>query len=212
MNPSWRRNYQRYKSYLFHTMEQYRTRKDVKLYLELLLSLLTIVLFATFALRPTLLTIVDLFKQIDSKKETVAILDTKIDNLNTARTLYNSQESNIEMLRDAIPENSEPQQIVKQIEGLKSKHGFQLVTMSIGEADIVGVSSKSKENVNEGVAYSINSDSRYENIYRMVKDLERLRRPNIIDSISLTKSIVDDGLLVVINANAIYSSSLESQP
>jgi len=207
MNPDWRRNYQRYKAYLFHTMEQYRSRKDVRLYLELLLSLATIVLFSVFALRPTLLTIVDLFKQIDSKKETIILLDEKIANLEAARRLYSSQESNIQLLQGAIPDNSNPQQIVNQIEGLKSKHGFQLITMSIGGADVVGSTIKADESGKPSVSYSINSSAEYENLYRMLRDLERLRRPNVVDTLSFTRNITGDSITLVINANAIYSGS-----
>ncbi|MFC1649407.1 hypothetical protein ACFL2C_01665 [Patescibacteria group bacterium] len=210
MNPSWRRNYQRYKAYLLHTVEEYRSRKDVRLYLELFLSLITIVLFASFALRPTLLTIVDLFKQIDSKKETIEIMDEKLANLNTARELYNSQENSIKLLQEAVPDQSSPQQIIRQLEGLKSKHDFRLVNVSIGEADLLGNSQRIEED--QGVAYSMNTQADYENLYRIIKDVEQTRRPNVIESISFARSTLDDSLILVLNANVVYLNNFQNKP
>ena len=81
MNQSWRREYLRYKSYFLNVMGRYKERADVKVYLEILLSLATISVFAIFALRPTILTIAGLLKEIETKKETLAKMDEKISNL-----------------------------------------------------------------------------------------------------------------------------------
>jgi len=208
MNPSWRRNYQRYKAYLLHTVEEYRHRKDVKQYLELLLSLTAIVIFATLALRPTLLTIADLFKQIDAKRDTIAQLDQKISNIETARQLYQAQENSIELLDEAVPNQPNPEQIVKQVEGLSSRHDFRLVTMSIGEADIAGNSQDTNDTPN-ALSYSINSQSNYEDLYRMLKDVERLRRPNVIESLSFTRDEIDQSIILVLNANASFFENIQ---
>src|SRR3989304_278866 len=102
MNPGWRGNYLRYKSYFLNVVGQYRERADIKAYIEILLSLATISIFAVFALRPTLLTIAELIKEIDTKKQTLIKMEDKIENLSSAHTLYDRERSRINILLTSI--------------------------------------------------------------------------------------------------------------
>ncbi|MCK4588646.1 hypothetical protein KAT60_02400, partial [Candidatus Woesebacteria bacterium] len=84
----WRRGYLRYKSYFLNVIVVYKRRKDLRMFLEITLSLVTISFFAVFALKPTLLTIAELTKEIKTKEETVAKMDEKIQNLERGQQIY----------------------------------------------------------------------------------------------------------------------------
>ncbi|MEJ2441504.1 MAG: hypothetical protein P8Y06_01110, partial [Patescibacteria group bacterium] len=77
----WRKDYLRYRSYFLNIVGVYKQRKDLRMFLELLLTLVTVSFFAAFALRPTLLTIIELLKEIDTKEETLTKMSTKIQEI-----------------------------------------------------------------------------------------------------------------------------------
>jgi len=138
MHPGWRKNYLRYKSYFLNVAGQYRERADVKVYLEILLSLATVIVFSIFALRPTLLTIAELIKEIETKNGTITVIDSKIDNLSRAQRLNDQQKANIALLKIAIPEEPSPDIFARQIEVFTQRNQTPLSSFSLGKTLILG--------------------------------------------------------------------------
>ena len=100
-------NIGKYKNYFQDIRIFYEQRQDVKIFLEILLSLATIILFSIFAIRPTLLTIGQLLTEIQNKEVTVAKLNEKIENLKTAQVVYESSGGVLSLLDTAIPSETE---------------------------------------------------------------------------------------------------------
>ncbi len=76
----WRKDYLRYRSYFLNVLNLYKRKEDLRMFLEIMLSLSAISFFSIFALRPTFLTIATLLKEINAKKGTIITMDTKIKN------------------------------------------------------------------------------------------------------------------------------------
>ena len=203
MNPGWRNNYLRYKSYFLNVAGSYRERADIKVYLEILLSLATISVFSIFALRPTILTIAELIKDIEAKRETVTKMEEKIRNLSQAQSLYDRERAKIVILKSAIPEKAEALVFARQIEGLSEKHASTVLGITTDEALIKGVdpnigtasnskSSQSQEPFPEGaggLTFSVNTSAlpeEYRKIPNFLSDVEKFRRPVQIDYLSIT--------------------------
>ena len=125
MQENWRQQYLRYKSYLLNTVDRYKERTDTRIYLEILLSLITISIFSIFALRPTLLTIAELIKEIEAKEQLVDKLDNKIETITSAQILYDRESSNIQLLKKAIPKKPEIDTAIYQLEGLIEKNNLK---------------------------------------------------------------------------------------
>jgi hypothetical protein len=200
MIPSWRRSYIRYRTYFLNVIGRYRQRADIKAYLEILLSLATISIFALLALKPTLLTIAELMKEIESKKATLTTMNQKIQNISKAQTLYDQERPKIELLRVAIPKDPELDVFVRQVEGLLGKHQVALSTFSLGKTMILGEEvPKSTEpeetaplpnNANE-LSFSLNTTvdiTQYSYLLAFLADLEKLRKPVKIDSVNLASA------------------------
>lgn len=201
MNPSWRRNYLRYRSYFLNIVGRYKERADVKIYLEILLSLATITIFAIFALRPTLLTIAELIKEIESKEQTIATMDTKIENLSQAQTVYNQQRANVELLNSAVPTGPSPDGFVRQMEGLSAKHQVALRGLELDSVVVLGTQTsqnKSRKGDLEklpGAAFTLPFQTSlfvpieaYPSLSSFLEDIESLRRPAKIDRLVYTTS------------------------
>lgn len=209
MNQSWRRDYLRYKSYFLNVMGQYKERADVRAYLEILLSLITISVFAIFALRPTILTIAGLLKEIETKKETLAKMDEKISNLSRAQVLFDQEKQNVNLLLGSIPEGPLPDVFARQIEGLSIRFSVPIAQISLEKAVILGVQApppqteqKDKDPFPEGtnelpfsLTFSVNIDE-YQSLANLISDLENLRRPAKIDEVVIITSKEGDETLL----------------
>jgi hypothetical protein len=190
MHPGWRKNYLRYKSYFLNVAGQYRERTDVKVYLEILLSLATVTIFSVFALRPTLLTIAELIKEIETKNGTIAIIDSKIDDLSKAQRLTDQQKANIALLKIAIPQEPSPDIFARQVEVLTQKNQTPLSGFSLGKTTILG-DTTSRPNtpqaqINESgiqsdqLTFSLQTKvniAEYEKASALLGEIEKLRRP-----------------------------------
>ena len=69
MAGGWKTDYARYRGYFQNAITAAQKKQDLKMFLEILLTLSTIIIFISLALRPTLITISELVRDIDSKEE-----------------------------------------------------------------------------------------------------------------------------------------------
>src|SRR5258708_1974559 len=164
-----------YQKYLLDVMALYRQRPDLKAYLEVLLSIVTIGMFILFAIKPTLITIADLWTKIQSEQITSDQLDTKIKNLGLAQTVFNKEKTNIDLLNQAIPTAPDVASYVRQIEGVIKKDSITTTTISVDKASLLAPASAS---ASMGVSFSVSGT--YQNLSNLLFDLENLRRPSII--------------------------------
>lgn len=209
MKTGWRKNYLRQKSYFLNMVSQYKERADIRTYLEILLSLLTISVFAIFALRPTLLTIAELLKEIGGKKAVIVQMDDKISKLNKAQILYDQKRDQVLMLKNSIPDNPKPNDIIRQFEGLSADYSLIITNFTLGEAPIKGNPSKGpnkvkgdKEKINNliPVTTNISTDiTNYPAIENMLKGLENLRLPLVVNNLTLVTNQIENGQIVSLN-------------
>jgi Tfp pilus assembly protein PilO len=200
----WKGQYVRYRELLLNIVALYRQRPDLKAFLEILLSLTTISFFGIFALKPTVLTIGQLITEVRGKEETIAKMDEKITNLNTAQNLFFQQSEKINLVKSAIPEAPDPQSFVRQIEGVASKNSVNVLGISLGEVTLVG-KEKSKPSSEEtplpqgalGLSCSISVSGNYLNLLSFISDLENLRRPIKIDNLGITSSETETGRVII---------------
>jgi len=126
-----------YQRYLLDIVALYRRKPNLKIYLELLLSIVTIGILTLFAIKPTVLTIAELVVKINSQQQTSDQMDTKIKNLGIAQTLFNQEQANIQLLNQAVPTGPDVQTYIRQIEGLLKKQGLTPTTLSVGQVDLL---------------------------------------------------------------------------
>lgn len=209
MGPAWRRNYVRYKRFFLTFFNRYQERQDLRMFLEILLSLATISLFSLLALRPTIVTIAQLIKEIESKKQVVAVMEAKIKNLTAAQTLYDTEIAKIRLLETSIPKNPSPDEFIRQVEGLSSRHSVGVLTMSIAETTLIGRDKSEQEQSVDGtvlgsegeVTFTVRTTADYQELYNFLTEFDKMRRPINIDSLSLTLSGTDQGILLVLSLN-----------
>lgn len=208
----WRSGYIRYKRLFLNIAELYNQRRDVRAFLETLLTLGTIAVFAVFALRPTLLTIAKLYQEIKAKEELATDLTKKAQNLVQAQGVYNQETPRLSLLSTAMPVKPYPELLVRQLEGLVAKHNVQVLGLTFGKATLLGSGDESlpkktplPTNIG-GASFSLSAKGTYSSISSFLTDFESLRRPVVIDTFSLNVSEVEgqDVLVLVVTGIAPY--------
>lgn len=205
MATGWKGQYFRYRDFFLNIVSLYKQRRDLRAFLELILSLSAIIILSVFALKPTVLTIVSLYKEINSKRDTLGLLNQKISALQTANAVFDQNKNSIPTVDAAIFTNPEPDTVSKQILGLASKNGVNLLAVSIGQIMVLG-----KTNITKGsteltplpenalsMPISISLKGSYPSILAFIKDLESLRIPAKLDSLSISSSQTQEGSIIV---------------
>ena len=209
----WRSQYSRYKGFFLKAFVVYKKRQDVRMFLEIILSMIAISFFASFALRPTVITISELVKEIKSKEQTVAIMDQKIQDLAAAKATFNRESARIPQVLAAVPDSPTPETFVRQIEGLAAKNSLSLLGISVEEVTLVGEAkpstSDSETSFPQGardLTFSANLSGSYPGLLTFLSDLEKLRRPGKIDTVIIATSEKDGVkiLTIVVSGRTVY--------
>lgn len=151
---------------------------------ELFLTVGLILFLGFFAIKPTIVTMSDLLKEIETKKELDNNLTKKIAALQTAQSEYIKVEPQIDLLNYAIPEQPQIILSTKLIEKIAAESKVVIKSLNISELpdDIdpnTPFSQKSKQSVN--ISANISGD--YVSIRQFVEALRNSRKSFVIESI-----------------------------
>ncbi len=196
-----------------HLLAIYKQRSDLKAFLEIILSLSTLIVFIVFALKPTALTMVTLNKEIKEKKDTLNALNQKINDLQTANNVFIENQSVIPDIDAAIATNPKPDTLSKQILGIAQKDSVNLVGISVGQVPILGASSQPKDLPTEltplpagaeSMSVSVSAKGSYSDLITFLRDLENLRIPIKVDLLTLSSSQTDSAITELITGRVPY--------
>lgn len=117
-------------------LEQFYARPLTRVSFELIVSIITVVLFALFALRPTLLTMSDLLREIQEKQQLDQDLGEKISALATAQSEYSTYQPQIQALDQAILQQSSLEEVAYYLESLLSESGLGVQRVAFGQLPV----------------------------------------------------------------------------
>lgn len=196
MPTSFNQIYSRYRGYFSDILALYRQKPDLKRFLELFLSLAAVTVFSLFAIKPTVITIVGLVKEIKAKENTILLMDIKINNLKTAQNVYYQNKAAIEILNSAIPDSPAPDLAARQIEAIVANSSVYPDNISYSSATIKGKDDlKRSKAETEGlpekakaVTVSLGGKGEFDPIKNLISNLENARRPFKIDTATVSKN------------------------
>jgi len=191
------------RNYVSLLFELYKQRKDFRVYIEIILSIITVTMFSIFALKPTVLTVSELIKEIEIKEEIILTMDQKIVNLDIAQSLYTS-DPRIILVTQAITTVARPEIFVRQLEALSATKNVTIEGISLddamilGESTAVAVANPETPGIKE-LEFTINISGAYENLINFLSDFSKLRRPLLIDSANIAISPKEDTSALVLS-------------
>lgn len=165
---------QLYKKYIAQLANAYRTRSDLRMFTELLLTVVAIFVFSVFAIRPTLVTIGGLTTEIGEKEQTIKTMDTKIDNIIAAQQVFANETPRLVYLDTAVPHGPEITEYIRLVETVASNHQTSVYTMSSNGIPVADVPGDGQEKT---ITISFTITGSYPDLMATLTDIETLRRP-----------------------------------
>jgi Tfp pilus assembly protein PilO len=176
--------------------------------IELILSIVVVVFFAIFAIRPTLITMADLIKEIADKKELDQQMDLKLASLYTAQDQYEQYQSNFYLLDEAIPRQLDVVKSLKKFEKIAGEE--QLVINQISLAEVpksIGeglLDSNFEDYQRDFLPINIEVVGNYLQIREFVEEIMNLRQLIIVDQVAIERETESDNLSAQIKVNLPY--------
>jgi len=172
---------------LIGVLNQFYAQPVARVSFELLISILVIVFFAAFAIRPTLLTMSDLIKEIDEKRTLDKALGQKISALGSAQGEFQSLQSRLVVLDEAIPSQPDLVSGLKILEKIASDQNLAITALTVSkippEPTEPIVFPKAKR-LNTLTTVTVTGD--YPTIRQFVEELRNSRRAFLVESINFS--------------------------
>lgn len=205
MATGWRGSYFRYRDLFLNISALYKKRADLRAFLEIVLSIVSVIIFLMFALKPTALTIINLVQQIKEGRATLAALNQKLSDLQKAESLIAQNANYINDINIAVASQPSPDTFAKQIQALAVKNGVSLAGLSVNDITLIGTPKtiRAQENTTplpekaSEMDYSISVRGNFVNINNFIKDLENMRLISVIDNLTISSSSTDTGRVIV---------------
>lgn len=177
-------------------LKRFYDRPVTKVSLELVLSIMTVMLFSLFALRPTLNTMSQLVKEIEDKRVVDDALTKKLAALNTAQSEFFTYRDRFAILETAVYEDLTLQDTLFAIEYLAQKSNVNLQTLRIKEFPVGNLgevvetpdakTATTKKRVIGVYSVSLSFSGNYQNIVAFFKEVESVRPLFSIQSFSFS--------------------------
>ncbi len=175
------------RSQITTTLLQFYEKPVAKVSSELLFSIFAVIFFAVFAIRPTILTMSDLIKEINDKQALEDQLTQKIAALSTVQTQYLNEQERLKVLDAALPSTPDLQGALLLIEKTASENNIAILEMEAKEVpqqDPTTIDFSKKARLSKPLL--INITGTYPDIAQFVEGIRNLRREMVIESVSFT--------------------------
>lgn len=153
--------------------------------MELFLTVGLVLFLGAFAIRPTLLTMSDLLKEIDDKRHLNEQLNQKVAALATAQSEYLALESRLFVLDQAIPSEPNVMEAVKILEKTAAEQSLIISSVSVSELPEKDASASATEKVSY-VPITLSLTGDYPGIRRFVEAIKTNRRIFAVDTVIFT--------------------------
>jgi Tfp pilus assembly protein PilO len=191
MNFDWRTEYYRYRRYFFSLGKISKT-PQIRSFAWLSLTLFAIAFFAIMAIRPTLVTIAKLNREIKDKREASQKLQTKINAIVAAQAQYAKNLDNLPLLEEALPSKSEFPRLAFFLEENASTSAVELKNLTFEKIEVSGKSSSPSAKANS-LNFSLSASGDYANLKDFINRLENSRRILELDSIIFNQVKKEEG-------------------
>lgn len=155
-----------------------------KVSFELFLTIFGVIFFAIFAIRPTLLTMSDLIKEIEDKEKLDQQLQRKVAALSTAQQEYQLYQDQLELVDEAIPQSMQLITTLKIIEKIASSQDLIISDLKLGNIPENNQQTLTDENitrVDQGLELSVMGS--YPSIRDFIEALQQSRRTMVVNLI-----------------------------
>jgi hypothetical protein len=172
----------------YRALEPELEKPKNKIYTSVIFSFLAISLFAWFAIKPTIQTIIYLQREISDKTVLDKSMEQKIANLIEAQTNYENVKNQLYLMEDAIPVNPDSLDAVIQLKNLVNTTEATISSLQVSQVPIFSDTNDLKQGIPSNNNYAVNSivSGMYPDIEQYLTSLVGMRRIFSIDSLTIS--------------------------
>lgn len=195
-------------------LQRYYRLPAVQASLTLVLSLFVVAFFVAFALRPTIVSIVTLKKNIVESEKTLKTLETKVINLQKASKELDNIKPFLPTLNKEIPNaGAKYSPLISAVEGLAAQTGVKLDSESLGSTLLFSrLLTPFAPNRSQSIVmtpFTVRVVGNYVNAYSFLTKLTALERVIMVETVTISReanSKNSSSALVALNitGNAFY--------
>jgi Tfp pilus assembly protein PilO len=185
-------------------LRQFYDRPIAQVSLELFFSLIAVMFFAMFAIRPTLVTMSNLVKEIQDKEELNQKLAQKIAALSSVQGEYLGLQDRLKVLDAALPSQPKFEEAVLIIEKIASDNKLTIIAMEakeIPKEEAATVPIENQSRLSKPLTITVTGD--YPAIRNFIDEIRNSQREISVDSILF--SLSDERGKKVLRANITTS-------
>lgn len=202
---------------LMTIVNKFYAKPAARVSLELFITIGVIMFFAVFAIRPTLLTMSDLIKEIEDKRKLDQALTQKVAALSTGQTEYLNVQPRLTILDEAIPPDPNLVEALKIIEKIASDTQTAVAGIVIPELPQVSDPNTTPTNVapsRQDFTLTITLIGDYTRARNFVAGLQAAQRVFIVESInfSISEAEGEPMLVTTVNINMPYFGVNQAGP
>lgn len=187
-------------------LRQFYQNPVAQVSLEVFFSIVAVIFFAMFAIRPTLITMSNLVKELNDKKALNEQLKQKIAALSSVQSEYSIVQPKLALLEEAIPSDPSFENAMLQLEKIASDRQVIISNAQIKELPKKSVATDAAQltRLSKPVALDVEGD--YNSIRQFIEDIGSLRRQMSVDAIqfNLTDILGQKKLRATLTINIHY--------
>ncbi len=177
----------------------------VKQYGAWSLTIITMIIFIIFAIKPTIETISVLQQKLENSKQTLIQVNQKLQNLQTGRKNYEALGANtLNKINLAVPTQISLNTLIQPLELAATVNQASISALQIDPVVITQKDPNSNNFTLEKVQFTFNTEGSFTNIMRLLQDLEQSERLISIDSVVLNKAPDSSTILMSVVGKAYY--------
>jgi Tfp pilus assembly protein PilO len=207
MSNEWRKGYHNYRRY-FTNLGKLTSGPRVKSFAWLSLTFFTICFFGIVAIRPTIVTIAKLTKEIKDQRDASQKLQVKINSLIAAQSEYAKVVNLLPLLEEALPEDNNFPRLAFFLEETATSAAAEIRSLYFEKIPLKGESTKTKnKNPYNEIVFSVGVAGNYNSLKQFLNGLETSRRIIKIKSFSIGETRRKElrELVLQVTGSATYS-------
>lgn len=192
--------YSRYYTYIKPVVQN----KFVKSSASHIFSLIAVIVFTVFAIRPTISTILNLQKSIQNSRETLAALDTKAKNLAEGRrNLDNLDDATKQKINTLLPKDAALATLINSLQN-SSDNQATVSALQIQPFTVFDLTAPASSMLKQDeIKFSYNAQGSYKQLLSIIYNLRRSPRLVTIDNLVIGKQ-GNDPLTLSITGRAYF--------
>ena len=170
---------------LTKTLTKFYQNPIAKVSTELFLTIGAITFFAMFAIKPTIITMTELVKEIEDKRKTSQLLSNKIAALSTVQTEYFSLGKQLSVIDEVLPPNIDVVRLLTIAEKIASDNNLVITSAQVDTIPPVTTNSDiptdQKSLLTQKISVSVAGD--YQNIKNFIETIGRIKPLTTLESV-----------------------------